>query len=324
MKKLVFSLTALALVSGLAACAPESAQSGAVQSSAAQSAGVQSGAAGSLECPTLPADAPQVNRSGEGVFPEVTGEFGQAPQITPPTGAEPTEIHAKTLIQGDGPVVCADDQLEVHYAGVLWDGTEFDSSFSRGEPTSFSLNGVIQGWKYGLAGQRVGDRVVLTIPSEYAYGAQATGNIPPNSTLIFVVDIIASVNVADTSLLKTAKATDAKLPEGIEVSGEIGAEPKVTFAAGSKPEPNQFIVLAEGTGPKISDTDQVIVRVVGVEQGATQSESRWNEPVLMPAGTVEIAGFTAGSRLLTVRTDPSGQAKSMAFIVDIAGVIPAK
>jgi len=83
------------------------------------------------------------------------------------------------------------DTVKVHYHGTLVDGTVFDSSVERGEPISFPLNGVIPGWTEGLQLMNVGDKYRFFIPAELGYGAQGAGPIPPNSTLIFEVELLA-------------------------------------------------------------------------------------------------------------------------------------
>ncbi|GAA2524993.1 FKBP-type peptidyl-prolyl cis-trans isomerase [Rarobacter incanus] len=102
----------------------------------------------------------------------------------------PTELVSQVLIQGDGATVKDSDTITAHYSGWLFDCTQFDSSWDRGEPSSFSLSGVISGWTQGLAGQKVGSQVLLVIPADLAYGDSAQSTIPANSPLIFVVDIL--------------------------------------------------------------------------------------------------------------------------------------
>jgi len=84
------------------------------------------------------------------------------------------------------------DKVTVHYKGTLLDGTEFDSSYKRGEPISFPLNGVIPGWTEGLQLMKVGGTTTFYIPQDLAYGARPNpgGPIPPYAALIFVVELL--------------------------------------------------------------------------------------------------------------------------------------
>ncbi|MEM9603623.1 MAG: FKBP-type peptidyl-prolyl cis-trans isomerase [Pseudomonadota bacterium] len=95
-------------------------------------------------------------------------------------------------VAGDGAKPAATDQVTVHYEGRLIDGTVFDSSIARGEPTSFALNQVIPGWTEGLQLMPVGSKYTFYIPSDLAYGARgAGGSIGPHQALIFDVELIA-------------------------------------------------------------------------------------------------------------------------------------
>lgn len=95
-----------------------------------------------------------------------------------------------TIGEGDYPT--AEDTVTVHYKGTLIDGTEFDSSYKRGEPVSFPLNGVISGWTEGLQLMKIGGKTTFYIPQELAYGAKPNPNgpIPPYAALIFEVELI--------------------------------------------------------------------------------------------------------------------------------------
>lgn len=116
-----------------------------------------------------------------------TGE----PSITIPKGYKASKsLVSQTLIKGKGAKVKATDSVTVQYSGWLTNGTAFDSSWKNGAPATFSLSQVVKGWGQGLAGQTVGSQVLLVIPPSLGYGAQASGSIPANSTLIFVVDIL--------------------------------------------------------------------------------------------------------------------------------------
>ena len=84
----------------------------------------------------------------------------------------------------------ASDRVKVHYHGTLIDGSVFDSSVNRGRPAQFPVNGVIKGWVEALQLMTPGDKWVLYIPSNLAYGARSAGSIPPHSTLIFEVELL--------------------------------------------------------------------------------------------------------------------------------------
>lgn len=125
----------------------------------------------------------------DGALPTVKFSEGK-PAITIPEGKEaPEGLAVQVLKQGDGKTLTEESTITADYAGVRWeDGEVFDSSYDRGEAASFSLNEVIPGWTQGLAGQKVGSQVVLSIPSSLAYGDDpATGR--PTGPLVFVVDI---------------------------------------------------------------------------------------------------------------------------------------
>lgn len=99
-------------------------------------------------------------------------------------------LQYEVLTEGEGASPAATDTVKVHYVGTLRDGTEFDSSYKRNEPISFPLNGVIAGWTEGLQLMKEGSKHRLYIPSQLGYGSSAAGQIPPNSVLIFEVELI--------------------------------------------------------------------------------------------------------------------------------------
>jgi FKBP-type peptidyl-prolyl cis-trans isomerase len=94
---------------------------------------------------------------------------------------------------GTGPEVKSGDTILIHYKGTLQDGTKFDSSYDRGQPfeTQIGVGKVIQGWDLGVIGMKAGGKRILTIPPDLGYGSQQAGSIPPNSTLLFEVELIA-------------------------------------------------------------------------------------------------------------------------------------
>lgn len=100
---------------------------------------------------------------------------------------------------GTGPEAKPGMVVTVNYIGTLQNGQKFDSSFDHGEPFSFVLGGgqVIAGWDQGLVGMKVGGTRKLIIPADLAYGSRAVGPIPPNSVLLFTVDLLSVANTSN-------------------------------------------------------------------------------------------------------------------------------
>ena len=100
-------------------------------------------------------------------------------------------LQYEVLVEGNGPKPSAEDTVVTHYHGTLTDGTVFDSSVDRGSPASFPVNRVIPGWTEALQLMGVGSKWRLVIPPELAYGERGAGGaIPPNSTLVFEVELL--------------------------------------------------------------------------------------------------------------------------------------
>ncbi|WP_165216207.1 FKBP-type peptidyl-prolyl cis-trans isomerase [Schaalia sp. ZJ1691] len=123
----------------------------------------------------------------------VTGDFGRKPELSFENFPS-DELLVEVLLEGDGQVVEAGDTIHCHYLGQVFDGEVFDNSYDRGQALSFQIGVgmVIRGWDDGLVGQRVGSRVLLSIPSEYGYGDRGVpqAGIRGGDTLVFVTDII--------------------------------------------------------------------------------------------------------------------------------------
>lgn len=153
-------------------------------------------ACGDDDSPTTDATATDATTQGEGAPARSAAEAskGTKPKVTVPQGSPPRKLVERDLIEGDGPAAKAGDEVTVHYVGVGFDsGKEFDASWDRGEPFSFSLGAgaVIPGWDQGIEGMKVGGQRELTIPANLAYGSAGfPPAIGPNEALVFVVDLL--------------------------------------------------------------------------------------------------------------------------------------
>ncbi len=100
-------------------------------------------------------------------------------------------LQYQVLTKADGKQAKATDTVTVNYKGTLVNGTEFDSSYTRGQPATFPLNAVIKGWQEGIPLMKVGEKYKFVIPSDLAYGSQSpSAIIPPDSTLVFEVELL--------------------------------------------------------------------------------------------------------------------------------------
>jgi peptidylprolyl isomerase len=179
----LFAAAAVAL--GLAACGSSKAP-GVI---AAPSAGLTKETTTATPSTTPTATTPATTST-----PSVPPQLAKKPVVVVPKGTAPTHLVTNDLITGTGAAASTGKTITVNYVGVLYkNGTEFDSSWSRHTTfsTPLSTGSVIAGWVKGIVGMKVGGRRELIIPASLAYGKSGTNGIPPNSPLIFVVDLLA-------------------------------------------------------------------------------------------------------------------------------------
>ena len=127
-------------------------------------------------------------------MPTVEGAKGSKPVLTFPSDEAPAGLQIQVLDEGSGRVVEAGDRIVAHYLGQSWNGNVFDNSYDRGQPLDFQIGvgQVIRGWDDGLVGQRVGSRLLLSIPAELGYGDRGVpqAGIRGGDTLVFVTEIL--------------------------------------------------------------------------------------------------------------------------------------
>jgi len=123
----------------------------------------------------------------------ISTDLNTKPKIEASSAPAPTTLQKKDIVVGDGAEAKSGDSVSVQYVGAIYDtGKEFDASWDRGQPFTFTLGGgqVIKGWDEGVEGMKVGGRRELIIPPDLGYGAQGSPpTIPANATLVFVVDL---------------------------------------------------------------------------------------------------------------------------------------
>ncbi len=117
-------------------------------------------------------------------------EFLKKNKVKPGVVTTSSGLQYRIIKEGAGRKPGKKEMVQVHYRGTLTDGTEFDSSYARKEPVKFELDKVIPGWTEAIQLMNVGSKYEFVIPSNLAYGEQGAGDIPPNSVLVFEVELL--------------------------------------------------------------------------------------------------------------------------------------
>ncbi|MFE0090823.1 FKBP-type peptidyl-prolyl cis-trans isomerase [Streptomyces sp. NPDC058991] len=263
-------------------------------------------------------------------LPAITAgaEFGEKPTLAKGEGEPPKDLKVEVLSEGKGQVLKKGDQAQVDYLGQVWDGDKpFDNSFDRGEPFAVTIGGggVIEGWQKALDGKKVGSRLEVSIPPSLAYGSSGQGDIPPNATLVFVMDIVKG-----TTLPVSAKGTEVA-QDNIDLpkvgTNTDGKAPSITVP--KKPAPTKLVsnYVIEGSGAPVKADDTVAVQYKGVLwKDGKEFDSSYSKgaPVTFPLSGVipgwskGLEGKKVGSRVLLV-VPPD-----MAYGDQAQGPIPAK
>lgn len=316
---LLAALTCAALVAGCSSEEPADEATTPAQSASEDASGGDESGDGSGEAGTE--------------LPEVTGEFGDAPEFTFPDSAPPAELQVEVLSEGDGPMVAPGAAVLAHYAGIVWGGdATFDDSYSRGAASLFSLSGVVQGWTEGIPEHPVGSRLLISIPPDLGYGPSG-GNpqagIGPEDTIVFVVDVVESYNPDMTGEADASVSDEAgDLP--VEVAGELGEPATVSIPDGAEePAELQVITLAEGSGDPVATGDQVAVAYAVDSWDGSMQGSSWPSdsgegtgPYAAAVGQGSIVDAVVdvpvGSRVLML-VPGNDQQSAAAYVLDVLG-----
>lgn len=250
--------------------------------------------------------------TGDGL-PEITKgqKFGEKPTLAKGKGTPPKELKINVVSPGKGAALKKGDQAQVNYLGQLWDGDKpFDNSFDRGQPFDVNIGGggVIEGWQKALDGQKVGSRLEVSIPPELGYGAQGQGEIPPNATLVFVMDIVKGETLPTAAKGTEVAQDNIDLPKvGTNTDGKA---PSLTVPKKDAPTKLVSNYVIEGTGPAIKASNTLTVQYQGVlwKDGKEfdSSYKRGGTPASFPLAQVipgwqkGLEGKKVGSRVMLV------------------------
>ncbi|MBO3724031.1 FKBP-type peptidyl-prolyl cis-trans isomerase [Actinomyces bowdenii] len=351
MRRTPLTLTTLALAAclTLAGCGQSSTEPDATASSSAPVA-----APTPVDCATVTVD------SDAKTLPTLSGSEGQEPAVSWGGGEAPENLTVKTLSQGEGAEISAEDTVVVNYVGWKWgDQDPFDTSWkpdpasatasatTAPTPMAFSLSGVIPGWTCGLQGAHVGDRLLMSIPGELAYGEQATGpeaaqqqsqpQGPPTGDLVFFVDVLGGGSpeeIAAGTKDAVMEGEAALAERGVSVSGNLGEAATLSIEEGAaEPTEYEVIVLARGSGAPLEVGSQFLAHIAGSpwpgagQQQGSQPSSTWeqNTPQVIAVDEQQLKGLVgvpAGSRVVVLAPkDDSTGVPAGAFIMDVEQVL---
>jgi peptidylprolyl isomerase len=205
----------------------------------------------------------------DGPLPAITAgtKLGEKPTVAKGSGDPSKDLAVKTVIAGGGQTVAENDYIQANYLGQIWDTAKvFDNSYDRKTPLIIQLaqGGIIDGWRYGLVGKKVGSRVEMSVPPTWGYGTQgnAQAGIKGTDTLVFVVDIENTFNAKSSAKGKTVAQDDADLPKvGANTDGKA---PSIDVPKATAPTKLVANYVIEGDGEEVAAESSVLVQYKGV------------------------------------------------------------
>ncbi|GHE64254.1 peptidylprolyl isomerase [Streptomyces spiralis] len=265
--------------------------------------------------PTAPAtSAAPPPKIVSGPLPAITAgtKFGQKPTVAKGTGEPSKDLALKTVIAGGGRSVAENDYVQAHYLGQIWDsGKVFDNSYDRKAPLIIQLSqgSIIDGWRYALAGKKVGSRLLFSVPPTWGYGAQgnAQAGIKGTDTLVFVVDVQNTFNATSSAKGKAVPQNKADLPKvGTNTDGKA---PSIAVPKAAAPKNLVSEYVIEGSGPVVKADQTVLVQYKGVLwDGGKEFDSTYQKKTLASFSLQQVVkgwaqgmtGKKVGSRILIV------------------------
>ncbi|MFI9806978.1 FKBP-type peptidyl-prolyl cis-trans isomerase [Streptomyces sp. NPDC052301] len=284
----------------------------------------------------------------DGPLPAITAgtKFGEKPTVAKGQGEPSKDLAVKTVIAGSGRPVAENDFVQANYLGQIWaTGKVFDNSYDRKSPLVIQLaqGRSIDGWRYALAGKKVGSRVLMAVPPTWGYGTsgEPQAGIKGTDTMVFVVDVIDSFNSSSSAHGKAVPPNDPALPTVDAGTNAKGEAPKVTVPPKAAP-PKKLVstYVLEGDGPEVKADQTVLCQFQGlVWEGGKTFVQTYGSGRLAQFSLAEIqqvvkglaqglTGKKVGSRVLVVvppglgytTTPPGGVVKkdsTLVYTVDI-------
>ncbi|MBM7825521.1 peptidylprolyl isomerase [Arcanobacterium pluranimalium] len=310
-RQLIAGIAAAAVMFGLAACGNSDSASGGSSASSSQ-------------------------KEWDGTMPTVEQKGEQTKLVFPKTGA-PKELKIQVVEEGKGATVEKTDTVIANYVGQVWGKEEaFDSSFKRGAPTGFLLEKVIAGWTEGLAGQKVGSKVILVVPPDKGYGASggnAAAGIGADDVIAFYVEIKDALG-KDKGGDPQAKPETALDQLPVNIQGNLGGPVSVKVKDGApQPTERKMTVIARGSGEPVKESGTTVYLQYAMSlwdnsTGETTYGVTGPQAIPVTAGSpfALLKDIPVGSRVLITQPGSEGTSspKSPAFavVVDIVGQLP--
>jgi FKBP-type peptidyl-prolyl cis-trans isomerase len=281
----------------------------------------------------------------DGPLPAITAgtKFDEKPTVAKGSGDPSKNLAVKTVIAGSGKTVAENDFIQANYLGQIWSTAKvFDQSYDR-TPLLMQLaaGSIIDGWRYGLAGKKVGSRVLMAVPPTWGYGSagNSQAGIKGTDTLVFVVDVLNSFNSKSSSTGKAVAQTDAALPKiGTNTDGKA---PSIDIPKVDPPKKLVSNYVLEGDGPEVKSAQTVLCQFRGEVWDSGKVFEQTYESGRLAQFSVEqmqevvkglaqgITGKKVGSRIVVVtppdlaygNNPPSGgvvkKGSTLVFTVDI-------
>ncbi|MGW0914242.1 FKBP-type peptidyl-prolyl cis-trans isomerase [Streptomyces sp. NPDC002784] len=250
----------------------------------------------------------------DGPLPAITEgtKLGEKPTIAEGSGDPSKDLAVKTVIAGNGGTVAENDYVQAHYLGQVWATAKvFDNSYDRKTPLVIQLakGSIIDGWRYALAGKKVGSRVQMAVPPTWGYGTQGNSQagIKGTDTLVFVVDVQGTFNAKSSAKGTEVAQDNVDLPKvGTSTDGKA---PSIEVPDTDAPTKLVASYVLEGDGEEVGAEDSVLVQYKGVlwEDGKEFDATYTNKQLasfslqqVVKGWAQGLTGKKVGSRVLIV------------------------